>query len=337
MSNERGDEKFRLYSISELLSLPSPKWLIENLFTLGALVVVYGAAAHGKSFLALDWALSVAHGALWQGRTVQQGSVVYVAAEGGASIRRRVAAWMQEHDCAEIPAAFFLLESVNIRNQEDLELLISRIRNLSIEPVLIVVDTLARCFGGGDENTAQEMGEFIDGLERLKKETGATMLAVHHTGKESETERGSSALRAAADTMIYVRKTKTLIVVKNNKQKDDEEFREIRLHLKQVLVDGYESIVLEATDGTSVAIDSLPSSLRDSLRALADSPRATTTTAEWAGLARLKERTLHSHRKSLVEAGYVDVVRKGIYVVTETGRAALEPAATAKQLHLVKK
>jgi predicted transcriptional regulator len=199
------------------------------------------------------------------------------------------------------------------------------------------VDTLARCFGGGDENTAQEMGEFIDGIESLKKATGATMMVLHHTGKQSQDgERGSSALRAAADTMIQVSKTKTLITVKNNKQKDDEEFRDIRLQMKQVAVDGDKSIVLETADENSVAIDSLPSRLKECLRALADSPDASARTTEWARLAGLKDRTFHSHRKSLVDAGFVDVVRKGVYAITEKGQTALNPAATAKPLHLVK-
>src|SRR5262249_15763255 len=152
---------------------------------------------HGKSFLALDWALSIAHGGQWHGHEVKQGAVIYVAAEGGRSIQRRVVAWMNEHRVEKIPRAFFLLEAVQIRNPEDLELLAARMEALNVEPLLIVIDTLARSFGGGDENKAQEMGEYINGLEWLKTKAPATMMVLHHTGKKAEDEeRGSSALRA---------------------------------------------------------------------------------------------------------------------------------------------
>lgn len=329
-------EKFTLYSVSDLFKFSQPEWLIENLFPVEALVAVYGPSGHGKSFLTLDWALSIATGGAWLGRPVRQGPVVYIAAEGGRGIRKRVAAWMKERGCSTVPEAFFLLEGVQVAAQEDLNLVASRMTQLSIEPALIVVDTLARCFIGGDENSAQEMGEFVAGLEWLKRETSATVMVVHHTGKQvQEMERGSSALRGAADVMVRVSKNDTLVTVNNNKQKDDEEFSDISLELRQVAIDNDTSCVLSPAIGRSGVASGLARQLKRTLTALATSPHETTTTTEWATAAGLKERTLHSHRKALVDGKYVEDVKKGTYRITDAGRTALGPAATARHLHLV--
>ncbi|MBX9265093.1 helicase RepA family protein, partial [Klebsiella pneumoniae] len=72
---------------------------------------------------------------------------------------------------------------------------------------LIVIDTLARCFGGNDENDAKDMGAFIEGCDTIKRETGATVLVVHHSGKDdTKGARGSSAFRAALDAEFNVRR-----------------------------------------------------------------------------------------------------------------------------------
>ena len=316
-------ERLKLYSVPELLDLSGPGWLIEKLFPVEALIGVYGPSGHGKSFLALDWALSIADGREWVGRPVQEGAVVYVAAEGGRSIRKRVAAWLRERGRTDIPAAFFLLEGVQVRDRDDLKLLASRLAEREIEPALIVLDTLARCFVGGDENSAQEMGEFVDGLEWLRRATRAAIIVVHHTGKQApDTERGSSALRAAVDVMIRVWKRDNVITVENTKQKDDEEFPDIHLRLKTVVVEGDNtSCVIEPSAGRSATRNGIPAQLKNALAAITTSPDDSLTTAEWARKAGLKDRTLHSHRKALVTKGLVEEIRRGVYRVTAQGRA----------------
>ena len=62
-------------------------------------------------------------------------------------------------------------------------------------PALIIVDTLARCMVGGDENSAKDMGLFIAHADALRKETGATVLIIHHTGKNG---RASAAAAPCA-------------------------------------------------------------------------------------------------------------------------------------------
>jgi RecA-family ATPase len=69
------------------------------------------------------------------------------------------------------------------------------------QPVrLIVIDTLARVMGAGDENSTQAMNTVLNSAKRIQRETGAAVLIVHHEGKDaSRGSRGSSALPAAID------------------------------------------------------------------------------------------------------------------------------------------
>src|SRR5258708_33279620 len=116
--------------------------------------VVVGPAGQGKTFVVLDWALCIATNRPWQGRAVKHAPVVYVVAEGGRGIRKRIAAWMQENNERAIPKGYFLLEPVQLRAHEDYELLLRRLDWKNGRPGLIVFDTFARCFVGGDENTS---------------------------------------------------------------------------------------------------------------------------------------------------------------------------------------
>jgi hypothetical protein len=337
------DDRFRLFSVSELQEVADPQWLLKGLFTLGSIVGVYGPSGHGKSFIALDWALSVAQGLEWQGRAVRQGAVVYVAAEGGGAIRKRVAAWRLTRGLPDLEHAFFILDAVQVTDEDDLALVSERLTKRGIEPVLIVLDTLARCFVGGEENSSKEMGAFVAGLEWIKRRTGATVMVVHHTGKQdTELERGSSALRGAADTMIRIsRDSKGHITVTNNKQKDDEAFGPIRLRLEPVVVaegtDGNVTSCVPVAHDAIIAIDEdvLAPHLRDTLTALAESPEGSLSRRQWIMTAKLPERTLDQHRKELVNAGHVELLTRGRYGITERGRAMIRPA-TARKLHLVK-
>jgi RecA-family ATPase len=238
-----------LTTLQELKDRPQPEWLIKGLFRAESQVVLYGPSGHGKSFVALDWALSIAAGQPWLGRNVKQGPVVYVVSEGGRGILKRVTAWMKEKGIEDIRSAFFLEDAVQMTNDDDINAFLEDLGVLRAfdhgNPKLIILDTFARSFVGGDENSAREMGIWIQASRRLQLATGAAVMAVHHTGKPNQsgstTERGSSALRAAAETMIRVTldDKKGVVTIKNDKQKEDEPFGPIRLQSKQVNV-GYD-------------------------------------------------------------------------------------------------
>ena len=208
----------QLLSIADLNNLPKPNWLVGNYFTEKSVVVLYGPSGAGKSFLAIDWALSIASGNCWKGQQVSPGYVVFIAAEGIYGIRKRTEAWVK-HQNTEVKNVSFLPQAINMLDPEQVDLLIEKVISHQESLNLIVIDTLARCMMGGDENSARDMGKFMSHVDTLKEKTGATILIVHHTGKKGDYERGSSALRAAADTMISLSVSNGILTVECDKQK----------------------------------------------------------------------------------------------------------------------
>ena len=219
--------------------MPPPDWLVTNVITVGSQVVLFGPSGSGKSFVALDLALSIATGQSWHGLAVKPGPVAYVVAEGGHSIGKRVDAWIQHQGFAPIDDMFFVLEPVQLPIPDHVKGLLHQINARNKRPALIVFDTLARCFVGGEENSAKDVGVVVHHAGILQQATGAAVLILHHTGRAAQDqERGSTALRGAADVMIAQTKTPDdIITLRNTKQKDAEEFTPISLQLSQVRLD----------------------------------------------------------------------------------------------------
>ena len=236
-------------TLAELLDLPTPEWLIDEVLPAGSLVVLCGPWKLGKSFVALDMAAALAARAQWQGRDVQGGDVIYVSAEG--TQKKRMQAWIKENGI-EPERLLVWPKPVSLRDGGELGKFIQEVRARGWgNPVLIVCDTLSRCFGGGRENDQGDMAQFVEGTDREKAEfPGVTQLIIHHPGKdESRGPRGSSVLPAAIDTQMVLKGNRfdkprkaeaegadyvASFDLSCEFQKDDEPFEPIKLALRLV-------------------------------------------------------------------------------------------------------
>lgn len=235
VAEETPPPRFRGYTPTELGNLPPVSWQVDGYITQGGLTVVYGPSGGGKTFLALDLSMSISLGNPWNERLVKRGPVVYWCGEGVSGIKKRTDAWKahngKEHEPDNI---LFVPDSFNLLSGADLEAFISYLKELPEPPALVVLDTLARCLVGGDENSAQDMGLAIHAAGQIQKALGASVMIVHHTAKNTLTERGSGALRGAADTMILVDNKGGFISVSCEKQKDAAPFESSEWRLHQV-------------------------------------------------------------------------------------------------------
>lgn len=209
-------------------------YLVKGWLAPGSLAVLYGAANVGKSFLALDLAHHVAQGRAWAGCRVTAAPVLYITLEGGAGFDRRVAA-LDNPRFWVLPAALSFMDP-----RRDATWLAEAVEALAEEVGefgLIVIDTLARAMGSGDENSSQDMGRLVASAELLKERTGACVLLIHHTGKSAaQGARGHSSLRAAVDTEIEVTKEEgsEIIEAKATKQRDMAVGRTFHYRLREV-------------------------------------------------------------------------------------------------------
>lgn len=220
---------FEVMRLNDLMSMPPIKWLTDSLLTRHGFSVMYGPPGCGKTFVALDIALSVAAGRDFHDMTTDQGAVLYIAGEGVGGLGKRVKAWINNRGggCVEHELPFFILPTaVNFAAPGDLEKLLVTIDELEKQSgpfSLVVVDTVARALLGADENSATDMGKFVKACDSIKEHTNAAVLGIHHSGKDGgKGMRGSSALLGAVDTSIAVKKAVDIITLSTEKQKDAE-------------------------------------------------------------------------------------------------------------------
>jgi hypothetical protein len=322
---EPTSSRFRVFSDLELESMPPMQWLANGIFPATSLLALCGAPGCGKSFVAMDLALSIAIGRQWFGQDVLMGSVLYVAAEGSAGMRQRLIAWKQHASVTSVTGVGFVVETANLLQATDVEHVMRAIDTLPDEPRLIVFDTLARSMPGGDENDTEDMSVVVDHIDRLRKLTSASVLVVHHTRKDSDTERGSSALRGGVDTLAFVREDEAGRVLVCDKQKDSPPFEPLGFSLAPV---NPSCVVMHRGTLVEDALNALTPRMRAVLGTLrTDFTSRGATTTEWLKSCegKIPERSFYRARTWLVQEGYVIESKGGVgsrYTLSDSGRTA---------------
>jgi RecA-family ATPase len=210
--------------------------LIDGFLYQHSVAALYGQYGEGKSFVALDMALSIATGRPWFGHAVERGPVLYVAPEGYTGLKRRRAAWAKHNALSRAPGDFALVRGSMDLMKPDGVTLESLAREAQQRgAVLIVLDTLNAIFGGADENDSAAMSKARRELERLRDLSGAAVLAIHHAGKDvSRGLRGSSVLGGALDTALLIHESRIISRAPKGKQKDMEAAADIAFSLQSI-------------------------------------------------------------------------------------------------------
>ena len=221
-----------MQSLSDIRPHLTSRYLVKGWLDRGGASVVYGEPNAGKTFFALDLAFHIAARLPWHGVRVDGQAVInhkcrviYIACEGGTGVDNRVEAMKLERPdiAAHASNGSFTLMKVgmDLHGQLDAVALGNAISELNEKPTLIVVDTLARTMGDGDENTSKDMGLFIRSIDYLRERMGAHVMLIHHSGKDvSKGARGSSSLRGAVDTEISLTRSGDVVTAEVVKQRD---------------------------------------------------------------------------------------------------------------------
>lgn len=237
----------RILKPTDLRELPEPTPLIADVLDRGTTALLYAGWGVGKSFIALDWACSVASGRQWQGRYTERAKVLYVVAEGAHGFSKRVQAWETAWKTPITDGMMaFLPVPVNLIT-DDVEALSEDISAGGYE--FVILDTLARCTVGAEENSAKDVGVVIDSMTRLVDATPGhrgVVLGVHHSGKNGDL-RGSSAYEAGVDTVYKAEKDGQTISLRCRKRKDGPDNDRHTLRLASII--GTDSCVIEGVTG----------------------------------------------------------------------------------------
>lgn len=230
--------------IATLLEMPKASWAVKGHFPKDATGVIYGPSGAGKTFVALDMAMSIATGRPFIERfKTTKGRVVYVCAEGLYGFQERVQAWLnvnkQQWGMPDKSQIWVKKRPVNFLDPDCTIAFLEQCReHFNGEyPDVIFIDTLAKNFGGGDENSTKDMSLYVMNTEWMRAESGGTIISVHHSGKDIEKGmRGNSALKAGVDVEILVVEGNCGPHVTVKKQKNDKKLGTYMLNAEPVYV-----------------------------------------------------------------------------------------------------
>lgn len=234
---------FRFVAVGDL-EYRDPEFLIDGLIETDSLGMIFGDPGCGKSFLAVDLALCVATGTPFHGRDVKQGAVFLIAGEGHNGLARRFHAWAKEHHQTLQGVPLFKSERaaqfLDGQSAKSVSDAVNGLAEAHGQPRLIIVDTVARNFGAGDENSTMDMSNFIAAMDDLKNlYPGAVLLLVHHSGHaEKNRARGAMALKGALDFEFRVEKDGSRMQVVNTKMKDAEPPPDLFFTLETIQLNG---------------------------------------------------------------------------------------------------
>jgi AAA domain-containing protein/DnaA-like protein len=194
--------------------LQAQTWLIDQLWTHNAVGVIGGSPKCGKTWLALDMAVSIASATpcLRSFQVKASGTVLLYAAEDSATaVRARLEtlASIRHLDFASVDVRVITSPSLRLDHAGDQDRLQATL--LLHKPVLLVLDPLVRLHAI-DENVAGQVAALLAYLRGLQRTTGVAVALVHHVRKNPSSTgagyslRGSSDIYAWLDSFLYIRK-----------------------------------------------------------------------------------------------------------------------------------
>ncbi len=203
-------------------------WTIEGVLPTGSIALMYGAPGSKKTYAALDLALCSALGKQWLGFDVAQGNVLIVDEESGKKrlfrrLQEVVRGHLAENDNPPIFATslhgFNFWAPSSGTAASDLQAVIA-----SHGIKLVIIDALADVMLGGDENTVRDTQKVFAALRRIAEATGATIVVIHHSLKNGNGYRGSSAIAGALDLALEVesKPKESLVQFRVTKARDSE-------------------------------------------------------------------------------------------------------------------
>ena len=151
------------------------EWLIEGLWEYDSVGLIVAPPKSYKSALITNMAVAVASGKPFDGRKVIQGGVLIL--QGENSLVTEKSRLMNIAGTTDLPI-YYVQSSINLDNIEVLKRTIIE-NNIK----MLVIDPLYLLFGSGNMNHQVDVTPKLRTLTELRKETGCSIILVHHTRK----------------------------------------------------------------------------------------------------------------------------------------------------------
>ena len=210
-SNQKRASSLQTFTARDLqgMEFPPLEFQIEGLITEG-LTVLAGKPKMGKSWMALDFAMSVASGKqALGGRATKKGPTLYCALEDNQRrLQRRI-----RHNYgnqSSWPSDFHMATQLNKFDRGGFEQLENWIDEH--QPSLVIIDTLVCIRANSDKRSYDADYEALAPLQELAGEYGIAIVVIHHLRKLSGEDpldkvSGTTGLTGAADNILVLDRT----------------------------------------------------------------------------------------------------------------------------------
>lgn len=199
------EERVALNSVAPLvhwLQLPDPEpdcWIVEGLIRRRALSILAGTPKVGKSTVITHMVSNILHGGEFIDRQTYPTTVLYYALEEiGSEVKARFANYGLGNEPlyireGHIPPTHF----INIL-RGDIE---------ACNAGFVLIDPLFDILQVVSANDYQPLNRALKELLKVCRDTGAHIMALHHTAKGNNNMLGSQSLRGCTDANIYLELT----------------------------------------------------------------------------------------------------------------------------------
>jgi predicted transcriptional regulator len=195
------------YKAERVFDLPRPRYIVPKLLLENSIATIYGQKGNGKTHYSLALALEIARGGEWNGHTLKPRPVFYLVGEGSSSVVERLEAWKlsNKEDLPENFETGHLQPAPQLLQADQLAGFVELLQRRKWSSGVVFLDTFQSATVGLDEISGRDMGEAIEALKVIARETNSTVIIVHHAGKVLERgQRGHSSLGASVETEIEI-------------------------------------------------------------------------------------------------------------------------------------
>jgi len=222
---------------------PPLTWVVEGLFSLPSLSIVYGAPGTMKSILLADMLACVSVGLPWlepwpnEPATVQRKTeglpVLWIDFDNGPRrTHERFEAVGRARNIGEGAPLYYTSMPdpwLDASDPGQMEMLARRVKKLKAR--VIVIDNLGIISGATEENSA-DMANVMAALRKLAESCHAAVIVIHHQSKNKgatrvgDTLRGHSSIESALDLALLVNRQEGAdrVEIKSTKTRDIDVF-----------------------------------------------------------------------------------------------------------------
>ena len=186
--------------------------LIDGVMRRGDKMCVAGASKSYKSFALIQLALSIACGGKWFGWRCKQGRVLYINCElRGESFRKRVWEVSEKMDSVDVAEIERNMDVWNMRGRvQPLRTSKSHIIEQAEKNKydVVILDPIYKLFAG-DENSAEDVSNFMLDMDELAMRLNASVVYCHHHSKGAK--GGTNAQDRFSGSGVFARDCDALI------------------------------------------------------------------------------------------------------------------------------